>query len=134
MMIIDGAGATVLVLSTTLLLGAASLAILRFHRLLQTHLKSSGAAEKAAPTADEVEPLKQRISALQKAVDDLTRKEEMPQQAGRHDMPIENAVRMAKCGAGIDELTRSCGLKRGEAELLLRLHANREPTADARTH
>jgi len=133
-MIIDGAGATVLVLSTTLLLGAASLAILRFHRLLQTHLQPSGAAEKAAPTTDEVEPLKQRISALQKAVDDLTRKEEMPQQAGRHDMPIENAVRMAKCGAGIDELTRSCGLKRGEAELLLRLHANREPTADARTH
>jgi hypothetical protein len=134
MMIIDGAGAIVLVLSTTLLLGAASLAVLRFHRLLQTQLKSGSPATGARPTADEIEPLKQRISALQKIVDDLSRKEEMPQPTGRHDMPMENAVRMAKCGAGIDELTRSCGLKRGEAELLLRLHARRERTADARPH
>lgn len=132
-MIIDGAGAIVLVLSTTLLLGAASLAMLHFHRLLQTQLKSGSAATEARPTANEIEPLKQRISALQKIVDDLARKEEMPQRAGRHDMPIETAVRMAKCGAGIDELTR-CGLKRGEAELLLRLHAHRERTTEARPH
>jgi hypothetical protein len=129
MMIIDEAGATLLVLSTTLLLGAASLAMLRFQRLVQTQLKSGSVVTEARPAADEIEPLKQRIGALQKIVDDLARKEKMPQQTGRQDMPIENAVRMAKCGAGIDELTK-CGLKRGEAELLLRLHANRSQATE----
>ena len=128
MMIIDEADfATVLLLATTLMLGAASLVILRFQRLVResVQLPSSGVPAQPKPKAGAGEPLEQRISALQKIVEDLARKEETLQQAGRHDMPIENAARMAKCGAGVDELTRSCGLKRGEAELLLRLHANR---------
>lgn len=136
MMIIDEAGlATVLLLSTALLLGAASLAILRFQRLVResAQLLSSGAPAEAKPKADAQEPLEQRIGTLQKIVEDLARKEEAPQQTGRNELPLENAVRMAKCGVGVDELTKNCGLKKGEAELLLRLHhANREPTA--RTH
>lgn len=131
-MIIDEASlTTVLLIFTTLLLGAASLAMLRFQRLVRT-LGIPGKGAGGEPAADQREPVERRISALQKIVDDLARKEAAPPRTGRQDMPIENAVRMAKCGAGIEELTRSCGLKRGEAELLLRLHANREQTA--RTH
>jgi len=136
-MIIDEAGfATMLFLSTTLLLGAASLAILRFQRLVResAQLLSSGSAAQPKSKGNALEPLEQRLGALQKIVEDLARKEERPQQAGRHELPLENAVRMAKCGAGVDELTKSCGLKKGEAELLLRLHANREPAAGARAH
>ena len=136
-MIIGEASLTsVLLLSTALLLAAASLAILRFQRLVRdsAELLSRAAPAATKPSADADESLEQRIRALQKIVEDLGRKEETLQPTGRHDMPIENAVRMAKCGAGVDELTRSCGLKKGEAELLLRLHANRKQTAIARAH
>ncbi len=33
-----------------------------------------------------------------------------------------NAVRLAQSGAGVDRLVAACGLTRGEAELLVRLH------------
>jgi hypothetical protein len=137
MMIIGEADFTnVLLLSTALLLAAASLTILRFQRLVRdsTQLSSRGAPAESKRSADAEEALEQRIRALQDIVEDLARKEEQLQPTGRHDMPIENAVRMAKCGAGVDELTRSCGLKKGEAELLLRLHANRTQTEGARAH
>jgi Skp family chaperone for outer membrane proteins len=135
MMIIGEADFTsVLLLSTALLLAAASLAIVRIQRLVRdsAQLSSRGAPAESKPSADTEEALEQRIRTLQEIVEDLARKEKKRQPTGRHDMPIENAVRMAKCGAGVDELTRSCGLKKGEAELLLRLHANREQTAVAR--
>ncbi len=37
-------------------------------------------------------------------------------------LPIENAVRMARLGASIDDLTKSCGLNIGEARLMQKLH------------
>jgi hypothetical protein len=136
MIIGEAALTSVLLLSTALLLAVASLAILRFQRLVRdsAELLSRAAPAEPKPKADAEDPLEQRMRALQKIVEDLARKEETPQPTARHDMPIENAVRMAKNGAGIDELTRSCGLKKGEAELLLRLHANRKQTAIARAH
>ena len=38
-------------------------------------------------------------------------------------LPIENAVRMARHGASIDELVRNCGLNIGEARLMQKLHS-----------
>src|SRR3569832_597096 len=39
-----------------------------------------------------------------------------------------HAIRLAQRGADVDELVAHCGLARGEAELLLRLHRNNAPT------
>jgi len=40
------------------------------------------------------------------------------------NLPIENAVRMARLGASIGDLTKSCGLNIGEARLMQKLHGN----------
>ncbi len=66
--------------------------------------------------------LEQRLDELQRIVK-LTqiRKVRQPPPAERH-LPIENAVRMAKRGASIDDLTKSCGLNIGEARLMQKLH------------
>lgn len=37
-------------------------------------------------------------------------------------LPVDNAVRMARNGASIDDLTRSCGLNIGEAQLIKKMH------------
>jgi len=138
MMNIDDAYLTNLLLASTIaLLAAATVAILRFQRLLRQWERQLGAApampvQPAAETA--AEPLEERIGALQKIAEQLARKEEMLQHKGRNDVPLEHAVRMAKCGASMEELTRNCGLRKGEAELLLKLHAKREPVAGARPH
>lgn len=138
MMNIDDAYLTNLLLASTIaLLAAATVAILRFQRVLrqwERHLETAPA--KPSQTAGEVagQPLEERIDALQKIAEQLAMKEDMLQQKGRNDVPLEHAVRMAKGGAGVEELTRSCGLKKGEAELLLKLHANRPPAAESRPH
>jgi Protein of unknown function (DUF2802) len=127
----------VLLASTIALLAAATVAILRFQRLLrQWELKLDAAPANPLQPAAEVagEPLDARIDALEKIAEQLARKEEMLLQKGRNDVPLEHAVRMARSGAGVEELTRSCGLKKGEAELLLKLHAKREPFTGTRPH
>jgi TolA-binding protein len=138
MMNIDDAYLTNLLLASTIaLLAAATVAILRFQRLLrQWELKLDATPATTVQPAAEVagQPLDARINALEKIAEQLARKEEMLQQKGRNDVPLEHAVRMARSGAGVEELTRSCGLKKGEAELLLKLHAKREPVAGARPH
>lgn len=138
MMNIDDAHLTNLLLASTIaLLAAATVAILRFQRILRQWECHPGAAP-ATPSQPAGEaagqPLEERINALQKIAEQLAKKEEMLHQNGRHEVPLEHAVRMAKGGAGVEELTRSCGLKKGEAELLLKLHAHREPAAASRPH
>jgi hypothetical protein len=125
MMILDDALVTnMLFMSTTLLLAAATVAILRFQRLAQRSApppENAGAVPRPAAAASE--SIEQRVRALQEVAEELARKEELLQCKERTTMPYENAVRMARCGAGVEELTRSCGLKKGEAELLVRLHS-----------
>ena len=48
-------------------------------------------------------------------------------------LPIENAVRMARLGASIDDLTKNCGLNIGEARLMQKLHGQAAASA-VRTH
>lgn len=137
MMNIDANLTNLLLASTIALLSAATVAILRFQRLLrqwECQLEAAPPMPVQAAAGTAGEPLVERIDALQKIAEQLARKEEMLQQKGRNDVPLEHAVRMAKCGAGVEELTRSCGLKKGEAELLMKLHANRDPVTGARPH
>ena len=46
-------------------------------------------------------------------------------------LPYENAVRMARHGATVDDLTRTCGLSPTEARLLLRVHGGSARLAQA---
>lgn len=52
----------------------------------------------------------------------------------KNEMPVEYAVRMAQSGAGLDDIVRGCGLNKGEAQLLLRLHRTRRTPAVPAEH
>lgn len=127
-MIIDDLVSTnTLLISNALLAGAAAIAILRFQCVTRQLANSDGIPVAAPPAeSDQNEPQSQavedRILALQKIADELAQKEVMLQRHALHESPYENAVRMVKRGAGADELTRNCGLNKGEAQLLVRLH------------
>ncbi|MEM9335294.1 MAG: DUF2802 domain-containing protein [Pseudomonadota bacterium] len=70
--------------------------------------------------------LDQRIADLQRRLKTLSEREppsRMPVSFEiERNLPIENAQRMAKSGASVEELTRVCGLNVGEARLLRKLH------------
>ncbi len=72
--------------------------------------------------------LEKRVGELQRTVKviELNRHRPQPaeptQPAVERNLPIENAIRMARLGASVEELTRSCGLNIGEARLMQKLH------------
>jgi len=123
-----------LISSTGLLLAAASIAILRFQRKAiesKTFWDSPvGAALTIDTQSDDAsarnlqqQMLEKRLAALQKIVDELSQRDRISQMAtAQRALPVENAVSMAKQGASVEDLTRSCGLNIGEAQLIRRLH------------
>ena len=75
--------------------------------------------------------LEKRVAELQRTVKviELNRHRPQPPQSAQpvqpaveRNLPIENAIRMARLGASVEELTRSCGLNIGEARLMQKLH------------
>ena len=72
--------------------------------------------------------LEKRVGELQRTVKVIElNKEHSPavepmQPAVERNLPIEHAIRMARLGASVEELTRSCGLNIGEARLMQKLH------------
>lgn len=68
--------------------------------------------------------LEKRVGELQRTVKVIEMTKAEPSSAPRieRNLPIENAVRMARLGATIDDLTKSCGLNIGEARLMQKLH------------
>ena len=79
--------------------------------------------------------LEQRVGELQRAVGVLALREkqagETTEQPVERNLPLENAVRMARNGASIEDLTRSCGLNIGEAQLMQKLHRQAQSAAAA---
>ena len=68
--------------------------------------------------------LDKRISELQQQIAALSVAEKKAEHGpASRPLPIENATRMARHGASVEELTRTCGLNVGEAELLKKLHS-----------
>jgi len=114
-----------LLVSTSALVGAATVTLLRFQRLMRPPAVSpaAGTAAGEEPVADKL--IEERLRTLEKILDDLCRKDAAPPPKSLRELPYENAVRMVQSGAGVDDITKSCGLKKGEAELLLRLHSTR---------
>ena len=145
-MSIDSALTTNLLLfSNAALLAAATIALLRFRSQARRFEKFwdsptgvSLADEQALKAQPEPRPapqpdpeLERRVAELQSVVRTLASKNAIAREPAEPGLPIENAVRMAKRGASIDDLIRNCGLNIGEAQLMRKLHgkAANAPTA-----
>ncbi len=137
-----------IVFSQALLLAAACLALSRFQRrcremedfwdsptgamLAEERQSSEQRIVSVASEHDLKEKLKldQRVNDLQRQLNALTAKPPektsvLPFEIERN-LPIEHASRMAKQGASVEELTRTCGLNIGEARLLQKLHGRQQ--------
>lgn len=79
---------------------------------------------KASEQMQMAQRLEQKVSELQRSIKlmEINKSTPPPVAAVERNMPIENAVRMARLGASIEELTKSCGLNIGEAHLMQKLH------------
>ncbi len=119
--------ADALLAANALLLGAAAIELLRVKRIVR-RCRDARPAAAAVPedTGRLLDSLDERLAALGRAVDELARRERAPERRPPPAAPVRvDAVRLAKNGATPEELARACGLNRGEAELLVRLHAAR---------
>lgn len=130
----------VLLVANTILLAAAALAVMKVRRQMrrfQEFWSSPTGASLATgkPNSEQPRPqanrhLERRVQELQSVVRTLAQREQSPAQPLDANLPIENAVRMARHGASIDDLVRSCGLNIGEAQLMQKLHGQ----AQAKSH
>lgn len=152
MMITESIFLFLVIVSQSLLLGAACIALLRVQRRFREvedfWNSPTGAmladAEREANEAKEQPPqpyimtvgteealieklkLDQRVNELQRKLNELVQQHSeqtsLPAIEFERSLPIEHALRMAKNGASVDDLTRTCGLNIGEARLLKKLH------------
>ncbi|MDJ0812354.1 MAG: DUF2802 domain-containing protein [Woeseiaceae bacterium] len=121
-----------LLIANAAMLAAAAIAIIRFRqqarrfeKFWESPVGAAMAETEALKAQSESAPdpeLSKKVSELQSIVWTLARKEPATDNATAKRLPIENAVRMAKHGASIGELIRSCGLTIGEAQLMRKLH------------
>lgn len=127
MTIPDSYSVYILLVSNALLVGAASLAIIGFQRQLKSSSKfwdsPTGSALQAQCDQSMINQINdERLAALQEAVDNFERVN-VEADPPSEKLPFENAVRMAKAGASVDDLVRTCGLSHGEARLFMRVHS-----------
>jgi len=116
-----------LLLSNALLVGAAALAVMKFQRLVDKQKafwsSPTGAVLKEQTNHDVLLlEIDQRLSPLLDRTESMSR-DQLIDTRSQQSLPIENAVRMAKHGASLKDLTRNCGLSDAEARLLMRVHA-----------
>lgn len=125
-------------LANAALVVAATFAMFRFDRSLRAAREDpqrpAGSEEatgaKPASASSQVQ-IMATLATLQRSVSELQQREPVQPAGQVVDLSLEHAVRMAKRGAAVDELTRDCGLNEGEAELLCRLHGPRSRVAPA---
>lgn len=121
-----------LMMSNALLLSVACVVLIRFERRAR-RLEKFWSSPTGAALADADEPqaseqivatkrLEKRMGELQRSVKVMEIEKHRPRPTVERNLPIENAIRMSKLGASVEELTRSCGLNIGEASLMRKLH------------
>lgn len=131
-----------LIVSNAALIFAAAIAVLRFERMIRRNRafweSPAGAATQAAGNADAVLPafLERRLALLHEQILKLGKQldsQKAPAAIAQSvELPFQHAARMAKQGASVADLTRTCGLKKAEAQLMRRLHTH--ATTAASTH
>lgn len=122
-----------LIVSNAVLVFAAAIAMLRFERMIKRNRafweSPTGVSAQATGNADAVLSgfLERRLALLHDEVQELSKqlaRQNIPTAiAPSAELPFKHAARMAKHGASVEELTRTCGLKKAEAQLMRRLHA-----------
>lgn len=129
-----------LLTANALLLAIACFSLSRFDRRCKrieefwdsptgTALADTGEVE-AREQMQATQRLEQRVGELHRAVKVMEIKEPKQRPLVERNMPIENAVRMARSGASIEDLTRNCGLNIGEARLMQKLHGKAQCAAN----
>ncbi len=117
-----------LLIANSVLLAAAVLTIVRFRRMFRESAKfwnspNGAAIQMRCPTQQEQSKLIiHEIAVLQRSVAKLCERERTPVQPLPNKLPLRHAVRMARHGASIEDLTKGCGLNTGEARLMRKLH------------
>jgi len=138
-MMIESYYLTVLLVANALLLAIAAVVLSRFERRCKrieefwdsptgTALADDGDEEVRAQM-QATQRLERRVGELQRVVKLMEIKAPKPQAPVELNVPIENAVRMARQGASVDDLTRNCGLNIGEARLMQKLHGKAQHAA-----
>ena len=136
-----------LLLSNACLVAAAALTLIRSRSEMRAMREfwTSPAMLAMQPEAYDDRDLRRmldrRITMLQKYVeqkiersgDEETRKSAAVVLRG-NELPLEYAARMARGGASVEDLIRGCGLNKGEAQLLMRLHAGQQAASQTTTH
>ena len=132
---------TLLLVANAALLAAAAIAVLRFQKQLRrfeqfwnspTGTSLANREPEEAPRPQVNPHLERRVTELQSVVRTLAKQQKpvsVPAPDTNTNLPIENAVRMARHGASIDDLVRSCGLNIGEARLMQKLHGKAQAEA-----
>lgn len=67
----------------------------------------------------------EQIVALREALDPLPERLAQLEQRDPGSLSFSQAARLAGMGASVEDLTRTCGLSQGEAQLMNRLHQSR---------
>lgn len=135
--------------SNVLLIGITAIALLRTRREMRRNRRALAAVANRVAAAEPYDDRElrrmfdRRLTMLQKYLEqqvetNLQKTAEPPVTEGllpprKNELPVEYAARMARGGASVDDLVRGCGLNKGEAQLLMRLHA-RPQAAPATTH
>jgi len=138
---IDTTALFLLLAANTILLAAAAIAIIRMRsqmRRFEEFWSSPTGASLATRKPADVQPrpqanrhLERRMTELQSVVRTLAKREQPLAQSTDTNLPIQNALRMARHGASIDDLVRRCGLNIGEAQLMQKLHGKAQAQAHA---
>jgi len=129
-----------LLIANAAMLAAAVIAIARFRKQARRFEKfwdSPAGVSLADTQALEAQPrptadteLVKRVAELQNVVSSMAKQERVVPKDTDSRLPIENAVRMAKRGASIEDLMRSCGLNIGEAQLMRKPHGQARVAAE----
>ena len=133
MSISDTTALYMLIIANAAMLAAAAIAVVRIQRQMRRfedfwNSPTGASLADRQPPPEQPRPqanrhLERRVTELQSVVKTLAKREQPVVKPVDGRLPIENAVRMARHGASIDELVRSCGLNIGEARLMQKLHS-----------
>ena len=130
-----------LLISNAVLVAAAAIAVTRFQRQriqLEHEWNSATSVTQREKKTEQARQhllitmrLERLVKELQTQMSSVVRKERVPDPVVERHLPIENAVRMAKNGASVEDLARTCGLNIGEARLMKKVHARASTNATA---
>jgi hypothetical protein len=129
-----------LIVANAVLLVAASFTVLRVERIIRKKRdfwdNASATSIRDHRKANSILSafLDRRLMTIHNKIDQLARQKTPAAASQPTELPFEYAVRMTKRGASIEDLIRTCGLSKAEAQLMWRLHAQQSGAKSHSTH